>query len=84
MRFRFQMRKFTFPFNIFQTYLTLITHLLHRNTYKLNIKTNLLEEDVNFDYNTKKQNNFFKICITLIVTIMFLTLFFRLFKYGKK
>ena len=44
----------------------------------MNIKTNLLEENVNFVDNTKKQNKYFKIVIILIVTIMFLFLFFVL------
>ena len=44
----------------------------------MNIKTNLLEEYVNFVDNTKKQN--FKIII-LIVVILCLLLFFVLFNY---
>ena len=48
----------------------------------MNIKTNLLEEYVNFVDNTKKQNRYFKIFISLIV-IFFLFLFFLLFKYVK-
>ena len=44
----------------------------------MNIKTNLLEEYVNFVDNTKKQNKYFKIFIILIVIIMFLSLFFVL------
>ena len=43
-------------------------------SYKMNIKTNLLEEYVNFVDNTKKQNKYFKIIIILIVIIMFLFL----------
>ena len=31
------------------------------HTYKMNIKTNLLEEYVNFVDNTKEQNKYFKI-----------------------
>ena len=54
MRFRFQMRNFTFLFNIPLTNITIITHLLQLNTYKLNFKTNLLEDNVNFVDNTKK------------------------------
>ena len=41
----------------------------------MNIKTNLLEEYVNFVDNTKKQNKYFKIFIILIVIIMFVFLF---------
>ena len=47
-------------------------------TYKMNIKTNLLEEYVNFVDNTKKQNKYLKIFLFLIVIIMFLFLFFVL------
>ena len=47
----------------------------------MNIKTNLLEEHVNFVDNTKKQNKYFKIFLFLIVIIMFLFLCFVLFKY---
>ena len=47
----------------------------------MNIKTNLLEEYVNFVDNTKKQNKCFKISIILFVIIMFLFLFIVLFKY---
>ena len=54
MRFRFQMRMFTFLFNIPQTYLTILTHLLQLN--KMEIKTILLEEYVNFVDNTKNRN----------------------------
>ena len=49
----------------------------------MNIKTNLLEEYVNFVDNTKKQNKNFKILIFLIAIIMFL-FFFVLFKYQTK
>ena len=41
----------------------------------MNIKTNLLEEYVNFVDNTKKQNKYFKLSLFLIVIIMFLFLF---------
>ena len=37
----------------------------------MNIKTNLLEEYVNFVDNTKKQNKYFKIIIILNVIIIF-------------
>ena len=49
----------------------------------MNIKTNLLEEYVNFVDNTKKQNRYFKIII-LIVVILCLFLFFVLFYYNTK
>ena len=47
----------------------------------MNTKTNLLEQYVNFVDNTKKPNKYFKINMLLIVIIMFLFLFFVLFKY---
>ena len=47
----------------------------------MNIKTNLLEEYVNFVDNTKKQNKYFKIIITLFVVISCLFLVFVLFTY---
>ena len=47
----------------------------------MNIKTNLLEEYVNFVDNTKKQNKYFKLFIFLIVIVIGLFLFFVLFKY---
>ena len=50
----------------------------------MNIKTNFLEEYVNFVDNTKKQNKYFKLSIILIAIIMFLILFFSLlFQYLK-
>ena len=50
-------------------------------TSKLNIKRNLLEEDVNFVDNTKKQTKYFKIMLFLIVIIIALNLFYLSFKY---
>ena len=47
----------------------------------MNIKTNLLEEYVNFVDNTKKQNKYFKMLIILFVIILCLFLFFVLFKH---
>ena len=47
----------------------------------MNIKTKLLEEDVNFVDNTKKQNKYFKLFLIVIVIIMFLILFSVSFKY---
>ena len=44
------MRIFTFLFNISQTNITVISHLIQLN--KMNIKTNLLEDYVNFVDNT--------------------------------
>ena len=42
----------------------------------MNIKTNLLEDSVNFVDTTKKQNTQFELFIFLIVTIIYLFLFF--------
>ena len=48
----------------------------------MNIKTNLIEEYVNFVF-TKKQNNCFKIIEFLIAIIISLFLVFLLFEYPK-
>ena len=48
-------------------------------SFKMNIKTKLLEEYINFVDNTKKQNKYFKIFLFLIVIIMFLFLCFVLY-----
>ena len=47
----------------------------------MNIKTNLLEDYVNFVDSTKKKNKFSKVFIILIVAILCMVLFFVLFKY---
>ena len=47
----------------------------------MNIKTILLEDQVNFVDNTKKQNKYFKIFSFLMAIIMFLNLFSLLFQY---
>ena len=44
----------------------------------MNIKTNLLEEYIEFVANIKKQNKYFRIFLFLMVLIMFLFLFFVL------
>ena len=44
----------------------------------MNIKTNLLEEYVNFVDNTKKQNKYLKLFLFLITIIVFLFLCFAL------
>ena len=49
--------------------------------YKMSIKTNLLEDYVNFVDNTKKQNKYFKLIIFLIVIVVALFLFFVLFLF---
>ena len=49
----------------------------------MNIKTNLIEEYINFVDNIKKQNKYFKIFIISIVIIMFLFLFCVIIQYKK-
>ena len=46
----------------------------------MNNKTTLIEEDVNFVDNTKKQNKYFKIILSLIVIIV---AFFYFISYSK-
>ena len=48
-------------------------------TYKMNIKTSLLEDYVNFVDLTKKRNKNFKIIIVFFVVILCLFLFFVFF-----
>ena len=79
MRFRFQMRIFTFLFNIFKTYITIVSHLLQLN--KKNIKTKLLEEYVNFVNNTKKRNKKLWICTFILVFILIKLTIIRLSRY---
>ena len=50
----------------------------------MNIKTNLLEDYVNFVDSTKKQHKYLKIITILIVVILCLFLFFVLFNYNSK
>ena len=50
----------------------------------MNIKTNLLEEYINFVDIINKQNRYFKNYIILIVIFIFLFLFFLLFEYLKR
>ena len=47
----------------------------------MNIKTNLLEEYVNFVDITKKQNKYFKVFIISFLVVLCLIIFFVLFKY---
>ena len=65
----------------FITYITIITHLLQLNKYKMNIETNLLEEHVNFVENTKKRNKKLCICTTILVFILFILTIIRVFRY---
>ena len=46
----------------------------------MNIKTNLLEEYVNFVDNTKKQNKYFKIIMFLIVIIIFFVFIYTIIR----
>ena len=50
----------------------------------MNIRTNLLGENVNFVDNTKNQNKYFKILLFLFVVILCLFLFFVLFNCNSK
>ena len=55
-----------------------IDHLYYKNEH---IKTNLLEEYVNFVDSTKKQNRFFKRSLLLIANVISSFLCYLLFKY---
>ena len=81
MRFGFQMRMFTFLFIIFKTYITKVSHLLQLKTYIMNIKTNLLEEYVNFVDITKKRNKQLWICTIILVFILIILTIIRVFRY---
>ena len=50
-------------------------------TYKKNIKTNLLEENVNFVDNTKKRNKKLWIRTIILVFILFILTIIRVFRY---
>ena len=47
----------------------------------MDIKTNILEDYVNFVDTTKKQNKYFKIILSLIVIVITLFVFLLSFKY---
>ena len=47
----------------------------------MNIKTNLLEEYINFVDNTKKQNKYFKIILIFFMVVLCSILIFVLFNY---
>ena len=51
------------------------------NTYKMNIKTNLLEECVNFVDNTKKRNRELWKCTIMLVFILTIIIII-IFRYG--
>ena len=46
----------------------------------MNIKTNLLEEYVNFNNNTKNQNKYFKIIMFLNVIIIFFVFIYTIIR----
>ena len=51
-------------------------NFLLTNVTRKNIKTNLLEDYVEFDDSTEKQNKYFKLTIKLLVVVVFLFKFF--------
>ena len=55
-----------------------------KDPYKMNLKTNLLEDYVNFVDLTKKQNRYFKKFIIFFVVILCLFLFFVSIEYNTK
>ena len=57
------------------------SHFDNYIAYKKNIKTNLLEQYVNFVHVTKKQNKYFELIIILFMVNLCLFLFFLLYKY---
>ena len=54
------------------------------STYKMNIKATLFEEYINYVDDTKKQNKYFKLYLSLFVIIIALFLFYLFFKYNSK
>ena len=50
----------------------------------MKIKTTLLEEYVNFVDNTKKQNNFSRVCSVMLVFIVIFLTIIRLYRYNTK
>ena len=50
-------------------------------TYKMNIKTNLLEEYVNFVDNTKKRKKKLRMCTFILVFILILLTIIGVFRY---
>ena len=73
------MGMFTFLFKTFKTYITIVSHLLQTN--QMNIKTNFLEEYINFVDNTKKRNKKLWICTIIIVFILNILTNIRVFRY---
>ena len=47
----------------------------------MNIKTNLIEEYVNFVDTTKKQNKYLRICTNILVFIVLILTIIRVFRY---
>ena len=50
-------------------------------TYKVNIKTNLLEESDNFVEKTKKRNKKLRICTIILVFIVIILTIIGVFRY---
>ena len=69
----------TILFNITSTNITIVSHLLQLN--KMNIKTNLLEEYVDFVDNTKKRNKKLWICTIILVFILIILSIIGVFRY---
>ena len=84
MRFRFQTRMFTSLSNISQTNITIITHLLQLNTYKMIIKTKFVEEYVNVVDEKKNRKRKFWICSILLVFILFILTIIQVFIWNTK
>ena len=53
-------------------------------TYKMNIKTNLIEEYLNFVDNTKKRNKNLWICTVILVFIMIILTIIGVFRHLKE
>ena len=88
MGFWFKMTLFAVGFDIFKTHITIVIHLTRvifkLSLYEMNNKTNLLEDYVNFDHSTKKQNTYFTRIIILFVVNISLFLIFLFFKHNSK
>ena len=67
--------------NIYTIIILHYENVISYYTYKLNFKTTLLEEYINFVESTKKQTKYYKTNTILFVVILCLFLFFVLFKY---
>ena len=70
---------FTFPL-ISQTNITKVSHLLQLN--KMDLKTNLIEEYVNFFDTTKKRNKKLRICTIILFILKIIGVFWYLNEYS--